>query len=93
MPEAATWKIIIHRRAEKALYRLPRDVLQKIRIAIHNLAINPRPEGCKKLVGYDDLYRLRIGDWRIAYAIEEDRLVILIVEIAPRGGAYRNLEK
>jgi len=88
MPEPAPWKIVIHWRAEKALYRLPGDVLQKARIAIHKLAINPRPEGCKKLVGYDDLYRLRIGDWRIAYAIEEDWLIILIIEILPRGGAY-----
>jgi len=88
MPEPTTWNFVIHRRAEKALYRLPGDVLQIVRKAIQKLAKNPRPEGCKKLVGYEGLYRIRIGDWRIAYAIEEDRLIILIIEISPRGGAY-----
>ena len=47
----------------------------------------------KKLAGFDDLYRQRVGDWRISYALEEDQLIILIVEIASRGGAYRNIRK
>jgi len=55
------------------------------------LAKNPRPAGCKKLSGFDNLYRVRVGDWRISYAIEDERLVILVLEIAPRGDAYRNL--
>ena len=55
------------------------------------LAKNPRPAGCKKLSGFDNLYRVRVGDWRISYAIEDERLVILVLEIALRGDAYRNL--
>ncbi len=93
MPETAHWKIVIHRRAEKVLYRLPADVLPRIRAAINDLVHNPRPDGCKKLAGFDDLYRQRVGDWRISYALEEDQLIILIVEIASRGGAYRNIRK
>ena len=93
MPESADWKIVVHRRAEKALYRLPNDGIKRIRTAISNLAHNPRPEGCIKLTGYDNLFRVRVGDWRISYAIEEDQLVILIVEISPRGGAYRTLKR
>ena len=56
-----------------------------------SLAEEPRPAGCKKLRGYENLYRLRVGDWRLIYAIEDDQLVVLIIEVAPRGEAYRNL--
>ncbi len=93
MAEKAIWKVIIHRRAEKVLYRLPKDALERIRAAIRKLTQDPKPEGCKKLAGYDNLYRVRVGDWRISYAIEEEQLIILILEIAPRGDAYRNLKQ
>jgi len=86
-----TWQVIIHRRAEKVLQRLPKDILQRIRSAIRELSSEPRPEGCKKLAGYDNLYRIRVGEWRVSYAVEKDRLIILVLEISPRGGAYRNL--
>lgn len=85
------WQILIQRQAEKDLRRLDRSIRERVRRAIQQLADNPRPPGCKKLVGYDNLYRLRVGDWRISYAVEDDTLIILIVEIAPRGRAYRDL--
>jgi mRNA interferase RelE/StbE len=85
------WQIVISRAAGRALRRLPQNVARRIRRAIDRLSVSPRPPGCKKLVGYDNLYRIRVGEWRISYAVEDDELVVLIVEIAPRGGAYRNL--
>lgn len=85
------YTIILERRVEKALRRLPRDVLARVDRAILDLADDPRPAGCKKLKGYENLYRLRVGDWRLIYAVEEDRLVMLAIEIAPRGEAYREL--
>jgi mRNA interferase RelE/StbE len=54
-----------------------------------DLAENPRPEGCKKLEGHENLYCIRVGDWRISYALEKERLMILVIEVAPRGGAYQ----
>jgi mRNA interferase RelE/StbE len=85
------WQIIIHRKAEKILKRLDGETLERIRRSIRSLANVPRPSGVKKLVGYDNLYRIRVGDWRVIYAIEADRLIILVLEISPRGGAYRDL--
>lgn len=85
------YTVILERRVEKALRRLPRDVLIRVDRLLLNLATDPRPVGCKKLKGHDNLYRLRIGDWRLIYAVEDDRLVVLVVEIAPRGGVYRDL--
>jgi len=85
------WRIFIHRKAEKILKRLEGDTLKRIRSAVRSLGNEPRPVGVKKLTGYDNLYRIRAGDWRIIYAIEEDRLIVLVLEISPRGGAYRDL--
>ncbi len=87
----ARWQVIVHRKAEKILKRLDGDTLERIRRAIRGLATEPRPEGVKKLTGYDNLYRVRVGDWRIVYAIEDDRLIVLVLEISTRGEAYRDL--
>jgi mRNA interferase RelE/StbE len=85
------WQVIIHRKAEKILKRLDGETLERIRRAIRELANEPRPAGVLKLTGYDHLYRIRVGDWRVIYAIEDDRLIILVLEISTRGGAYRDL--
>ena len=88
MPD--TWRVIVLRDPEKVLARLPKDLRHRLRVDIDQLAHNPRPHGCKKLVGYRDLYRVRVGDWRVTYAIKDAELIVLVVEVAPRGGAYRN---
>lgn len=75
--------------AEKEL-RAIRDarVSTPIRRAIEKLADNPRPPGCLKLVGEVNQWRVRVGDWRVVYVIEDGRLVVLVVRVAPRGGVY-----
>jgi len=85
------YRILISKSARKILEKLPKNLLSRISKAIDGLAGNPRPEGCKKLEGYDNLYRIRVGEWRISYAIEDDQLIVLVIEVAPRGGAYRTL--
>ncbi len=85
------WSVEIERSVAKTLLRLPRDLVQRVQAAIDSLAENPRPAGCKKLAGYDDLYRLRVGDWRIVYIIEDRRLLVVVIKFSPRGNAYRNL--
>jgi mRNA interferase RelE/StbE len=87
----AQWQVIIHRKAEKMLKRLDGDILKHIRAAIRALAGDPRPNGVKRLTGYENFFRIRVGDWRIIYAIEDDTLIVLILEISTRGGAYRDL--
>jgi mRNA interferase RelE/StbE len=83
------WRIILDRQPKKIMRRLPQSLLQRIDRKIRSLADDPRQAGCKKLAGYDNFYRVRVGDWRISYAIEDDQLIVLVVEVAPRGGAYR----
>lgn len=89
MTEPGGWKLIIHRKAEKALKRLNGSILERIRLAIRELKNDLRPQGYKKILGYENLYRIRVGEWRIIYAIEDEQLIILILEIGPRGGVYR----
>jgi mRNA interferase RelE/StbE len=91
MPERARWELVIDRQPAKTLRKLPRDVRERIDRAILALADEPRPIGCKKLAGYADLYRVRVGDWRITYALKDTELIVLVVEVAPRVDAYRNL--
>lgn len=90
MPESERrWTVIVGRQPKRALRRLPRDLLQRIRETIWSLADDPRPPGCKRLVGYENLYRVRVGEWRISYAEEDNRLIVVVIEVAPRGAAYQ----
>lgn len=84
------YQVIIHRKAEKILKRLDGDLRERVRTAIRELADEPRPMGVKKLAGYENLFRIRVGDWRIIYAVENDTLIVLVLEISTRGGAYRD---
>jgi mRNA interferase RelE/StbE len=90
MSESVQWQVIISRKAERALRPLPKDLLQRLRQAIDELGSNPRPIGYTKLAG-SDFYRIRVGEWRIVYAIEDEQLIVLVVTVAPRGSVYRDL--
>jgi mRNA interferase RelE/StbE len=52
------------------------------------LAANPRPAGCKKLKGYKDLWRVRVGDWRVLYIIDDAAKLVTVTRIAHRREAY-----
>ena len=64
-----SYEIVVTRAARKDLAALSHTVLSNVDRCIRNLAINPRPRGCKKLKGIPDLYRIRVGDYRIIYQI------------------------
>ena len=77
------------REASKALLSLPRNLRESIRGKIELLAMDPfAAPNVKKLLGRNG-YRLRVADWRVIYEVHGDRLVIQILTIAPRGGAYK----
>ena len=68
---------------------LERRDQQRIRAAIELLAENPRPPACVAMVGEQDVYRVRVGDYRIVYEVVDDVLVILVVRIGHRREVYR----
>lgn len=82
------YKIEFKKSAVKELNSVPPIELKKIIIRIQNLALNPRPNGCKKL-SKDEKYRIRVGNYRILYLIEDDKLIIFIVKIGNRKDVYR----
>jgi len=84
------YRLVFAKRADQALRKMSRNMVQLIREKLDQLAQDPyaRNPNVTKLQGWPG-YRLRIGDWRIIYELEDDRLVILVLKIAPQGGAYR----
>lgn len=84
----AKYKIEIKKSAVKELNNLQKNDLLKIVRKIQNLADNPRPHDCKKLSG-EEKYRIRSGNYRILYLIEDDVLIIYIVKIGHRRNVYR----
>ncbi len=84
----AKYSIQIKKSAYKEIKKLPTKDLEMVLAAIDKLAINPRIIGSIKLSN-DEKYRLRVGNYRLLYAIEDDILVIFIVKVAHRRDVYR----
>src|SRR5271169_208495 len=90
-PEPRRYEIQFTRAAERGLALLPKVDLRRVDAAILSLAGDPHPPGSKKLQGAGDLYRIRVGDYRVVYSIEVDRLVVLVVNVGNRRDIYRAL--
>lgn len=74
--------------ARKELKDLPSEATGRLLPKIRELAGNPRPAGCKKLQGYTDRWRIRVGNYRVVYAINDGRKVVDITRIAHRKEVY-----
>ena len=85
----ARYRIEISATAEKQLGKLPRDDQVRIARAISLLAENPRPRGCRKLTGYEDIFRIRVGTYRVIYSVEQSEILIIILKIGRRKDIYR----
>ncbi len=83
------YRIRLAASAKKALDKLPKDVQRRIAAAIDGLSQIPRPPGTIKLTGAVDLYRIRVGSYRIVYRVQDDRLLVLVVKIGHRREVYR----
>jgi mRNA interferase RelE/StbE len=77
--------------AVKDLAALDARILRQIARRIDSLARDPRPGGAKKLEGADDLYRIRSGDYRVIYRIEDARILVLVLRVGHRRDVYRGL--
>lgn len=76
-------------RAARDFRAIARKDQERIGKRIDGLAENPRPYGVRKLEGEEDLYRIRVGDFRIIYLIEDRRLVVVVIRIGNRRDVYR----
>ncbi len=85
----ARYKIEVSATAEKQLGKLPRNDQVRIARAISLLAETPRPRGCRKLTGYEDIFRIRVGTYRVIYSVEQAEILIIILKIGRRKDIYR----
>ena len=84
------YRILFTKQADKMLRKMSRTTARLIREKLAHLAVDPYAQNpnVTKLQGRPG-YRLRVGDWRVIYDIQNDELVILVLKIASRGGVYR----
>jgi mRNA interferase RelE/StbE len=84
----ASYRLLVKPSAVKEIEALPRQDRPRIVARISSLALDPRPPGCEKLSGRDQ-YRLRQGDYRILYEIQDLELVVVVVKVGHRREVYR----
>ena len=80
------YRVLISKRAEKFLDKLSKSQQEKILVALKNL---PDVGDIKKMSGYDNFFRLRIGSFRIIYSIDNQNLIVEIIAIGNRGNIYK----
>ena len=84
------YTVVTTKSFNKAIARLPANWQKRIVAKIKEVAVDPYSpnNNLTKLHGRDAAYRLRVGDWRVIYELHDDRLVMVILEVGPRGGIY-----
>lgn len=85
-----THRIVFTKQADRTLRKLPRNLSDSIRSKLGQVAADPyaHHSNVTKLQNRPG-FRLRVGDWRVIYEIQDDQLVILVLKIAPRGDVYQ----
>lgn len=83
------YTVLVDKKVEIFIKKQPANQAKRLRDAISSLAKNPRSHGCKKLEGYDDEYRLRIGQMRILYTINDAIVTVIVLKAGYRGDVYK----
>jgi mRNA interferase RelE/StbE len=84
------YNITYSKEATKSLLRMPRNTAKLIRKKLEVIAAAPFADhpNAKKLQGREG-YRLRVGDWRVIYTVQSEKLIIMVLKVASRGEAYK----
>jgi mRNA interferase RelE/StbE len=82
------YTVLVERYAQKQIMKLDKKLIPVIKAAIAELASNPRPYGYKKLKG-EDAYRIRVGDYRIIYEINDGIVLVTVVSVGHRKDVYK----
>ena len=83
------WEVRFKPSALREFRDLPGNMQTRVGRRLDSLASDPRPQGVQKLEGGADFYRVRVGDYRIVYAIDDPARIVFIAKIGHRGDAYR----
>jgi len=82
------YTVFVERYAQKQILKLDKQIIPIIKSAIAGLAENPRPYGYKKLKG-EEAYRIRVGDYRVIYEINDTIVIITVVSVGHRKNIYK----
>ena len=85
----ALYEVSFRRSAEKDLRKLDGATLRRVLKAVDDLSREPRPSGCRKLQGGEDAFRIRVGHYRVVYAVDDSILLVAIERIRHRREVYR----
>ena len=83
------YRVFLERAAERDLNRLSSEIHERIITAIRALCNNPRPPGCRKLVGGKNDWRIRVGDYRVIYEIADAIRIVRVNRVRHRREVYR----
>jgi mRNA interferase RelE/StbE len=83
------YQVILKPSAAKSVRKLDRDTQRRVLRLLEVLAQEPRPAGVVKMAGDDNLWRVRLGDYRVVYEIHDRQLIVLVVRVAHRKDVYR----
>jgi len=86
---AVNYHLALTSSAEKELKKLSSDWLARVAARLESLASSPRPPGCKKLQGGDREWRIRVGEYRVVYTIDDTKLLVEVTRIRHRREVYR----
>jgi mRNA interferase RelE/StbE len=82
------YTVQVSKRASQEIAKLGSDLQSRVVARLEALAEDPRPPGCKKLAG-SDYWRIRIGEYRAVYSIQDQQLLVLVIHVAHRREVYR----
>jgi mRNA interferase RelE/StbE len=85
----ASYRIEVSATAEKQIRKLGRDDQLRVLRAIRQLGLEPHPAGSRKLHGYDDVFRIRVGTYRVLYSVISGVLVVIVLKVGHRKDVYR----
>lgn len=84
-----SYRIEVSATAERQIRKLGREDQIRVLRLIQHLAVDPRPPGYRKLSAHEDVFRVRVGRFRILYSIEDRRLVVIVLKVGDRKDVYR----
>jgi mRNA interferase RelE/StbE len=84
----ADYHVALTSSAERELKKLSSAMIARIALRLEDLVTHPRPPGCKKLKGGDKEWRIRVGDYRVVYTIDDARLMVEVTRIRHRSEVY-----
>ena len=85
----AEYRVVLTPAAQREFAKLSHQAREMIAAALLALARNPRPPGCVKLAGAEDVWRIRVRQYRVIYQILDDQLIVVVVKIGDRKDVYQ----